>query len=103
MSRSLAPFWRSVSISLAKRRGLPFDNLGRLSEWLSDALARIATGIAFAKRKLFTDMDETLLTAEKPIAINSIIDIVGAADLGERSIFITPPAIGKGKRKDKKE
>jgi hypothetical protein len=82
---------------------LPFDNLGRLPEWLSDALARIATGIAFAKRKLFTDMDETLLTAEKPIAINSIVDVVGAADLGERSIFITPPFIEKSKRKDKKE
>jgi Bifunctional DNA primase/polymerase, N-terminal len=82
---------------------MPFDNMGRLPEWLSDALARIATGIAFAKRKLFTDMDETLLTAEKPIAINSIIDIVGAADLGERSIFITPPTIEKNKRKDKKE
>ena len=82
---------------------LPFDNLGRLPEWLSDALARIATGIAFAKRKLFTDMDETLLTAEKPIAINSIVDVVGAADLGERSIFITPPVIEKGRRKDRKE
>jgi len=82
---------------------LPFDNLGRLPEWLSDALARIATGIAFAKRKLFTDMDETLLTAEKPIAINSIVDVVGAADLGERSIFITPPVIEKSRRKDRKE
>jgi hypothetical protein len=82
---------------------LPFDNLGRLPEWLSDALARIATGIAFAKRKLFTDMDETLLTAEKPIAINSIVDVVGAADLGDRSIFITPPVIEKGRRKDRKE
>jgi hypothetical protein len=82
---------------------LPFDNLGRLPEWLSDALARIATGIAFAKRKLFTDMDETLLTAEKPIAINSIVDVVGAADLGERSIFITPPVIEKSRWKDRKE
>src|SRR5262245_51584098 len=82
---------------------LPFDNLGRLPEWLSDALARIATGIAFAKRKLFTDMDETLLAAERPIAINSIVDVVGAADLGDRSIFITPPVIEKTRRKDRKE
>jgi hypothetical protein len=92
-----------IYIAATSSHVLPFDNLSRLPEWLSDALARIATGIAFTKRKLFSDSDETLLTAEKPIAINSIIDVVGAADLGDRSIFITPSPIDVKDRKPRSE
>jgi hypothetical protein len=94
---------QDIYIAASSSHILPFDNLSRMPDWLSDALARISTGIAFTKRKLFTDTDEALLTAEKPIAINSIVDVVGAADLGDRSIFITPSPIDVRDRKPKSE
>jgi hypothetical protein len=70
---------------------------------MSDALARIATGTAYAKRKLYTDQDEVLLCAEKPIALNGITEIVGAADLGDRSLFIIAQPIDPKERKTKSE
>jgi hypothetical protein len=82
---------------------VPYDNLSSIPDWLSDALARIATGTAYAKRKLFTDHDEVLLCAEKPIALNGITEIVGAADLGDRSVFITALPIDKKERKTETE
>ena len=69
---------------------VPYDNLSAIPDWLSDALARIATGTAYAKRKLYTDVDEVLLCAEKPIALNSITEIVGAADLGTVAFSSSP-------------
>ena len=80
---------------------VPYDNLSNIPDWLSDALARIATGTAYAKRKLYTDNDEVLLRAEKPIALNGITEIVGAADLGDRSLFIIAQPIDPRERKSK--
>jgi hypothetical protein len=82
---------------------VPYDNLSNIPDWLSDALARIATGTAYAKRKLYTDNDEVLLRAEKPIALNGITEIVGAADLGDRSLFIIAQPIDPKERKSKSE
>lgn len=82
---------------------IPYDNLSHIPEWMSDALARIATGTAYAKRKLYTDSDEVLLCAEKPIALNGITEIVGAADLGDRSVFIVAQPIDPKERKTKAE
>jgi hypothetical protein len=92
-----------VYIAASSSHVLAFDNLSKISDWLSDALSRVSTGIGFAKRKLFTDADETLLSAEKPIAVNSVVDVVGAADLGDRTIFITPSPIDAKSRKPKSE
>lgn len=82
---------------------VPYDNLSAIPDWLSDALARIATGTAYAKRKLYTDVDEVLLCAEKPIALNGITEIVGAADLGDRSLFIVAQPIDPKKRRPESE
>jgi hypothetical protein len=82
---------------------VPYDNLSAMPDWLSDALARIATGTAYAKRKLYTDVDEVLLSAEKPIALNGITEIVGAADLGDRSLFIVAQPIDPKERRPESE
>jgi hypothetical protein len=78
---------------------VPYENLSAIPDWLSDALTRISTGTAFAKRKLYTDVDEVLLCAEKPIALNGITEIVGAADLGDRSLFIVAQPIDPKERR----
>ena len=46
---------------------LAFDNLSGLPGWLSDALCRLASGGSFALRQLYTDDEEVLFQAARPI------------------------------------
>src|SRR5262249_47779524 len=76
-------------ISSVNTHLIAYDNLSGLPQRLSDGLARIATGAAHARRKLYTDQDEVIMHAKKPIALNGITDIVSHADLADRCIFVT--------------
>lgn len=90
---------------IAARNGhlLAFDNLSNLSTATSDTLCRLANGGSFAVRKLFTDQDEVLFHAARPVVLNSIDDIVSRADLADRSLFITLEAITEAQRKSEQE
>jgi hypothetical protein len=81
---------------------LSFDNLGRLPAWLSDALCRIATGGGFATRELYSDKDEVLFDAMRPIVLNSIGDPIERDDLRDRALFITLPPIHDSDRRDER-
>jgi hypothetical protein len=61
---------------------LAFDNLSGLPNWLSDALCRLATGGSFAVRQLYTDDEEILSDATRPILLNGIEEVVSRPDLG---------------------
>jgi hypothetical protein len=84
---------RDVVISASNSWVLIFDNLSSLQPWFSDALCRISTGGGYATRELYTNKDETLFTATRPIILNGITDIVHRHDLSDRCIFITLPPI----------
>jgi hypothetical protein len=63
-----------------------FNNLSRLSSSTQDALCNLATGGGFAARTLFTNGDETLIEAKRPVILNGIVPTVTAQDLsGSRS------------------
>jgi hypothetical protein len=49
---------------------LAFDNVSGLPAWISDTLCRLATGGGFAVRQLYTDQDEILFDAQRPIILN---------------------------------
>ena len=78
---------------------LAFDNLSGLPNWLSDALCRLATGGSFAVRQLYTDDEEILFEAARPILLNSIEEVVSRPDLGDRAIFLTLAPIGEAQRR----
>src|SRR5262249_44628228 len=67
---------------------LAFDNLSGLNGWLSDALCRLATGGGFGTRELYTNDDEVIFDAKRPLVANGIEDFVTRADLLERSLLI---------------
>ena len=94
---------RDLFISAGNSHVLAYDNLSGLPPWLSDGLARISTGAAFASRTLYTDQEEVLVRAEKPIALNGITDIVSRADLADRCIFVTADRILEKDRKPKRK
>jgi hypothetical protein len=94
---------RDLFISAGNSHVLAYDNLSSLPSWLSDGLARISTGAAYATRALYTDQEEVLVRVEKPVALNGITDIVNRADLADRCIFVTADCILKKDRKTREE
>jgi len=78
---------------------LAFDNVSSLRPWISDTLCRLATGGGFAVRQLYTDQDEVLFDATRPVILNGIEDMVTRPDLADRGIFFTLDPIPEGHRR----
>jgi hypothetical protein len=57
--------------------------------WISDALCRLASGGSFAARRLYTDEDEVLLSAARPVVLSGIEEVITRPDLADRAIFLT--------------
>ena len=90
---------RDVFIATRRAHVLTFDNVSGLPPWLSDALCRLATGGGYATRTLYTDDDETILDATRPIILNGIGDLVTRADLADRAIHLTLEPIPATRRR----
>lgn len=60
---------RDLVIAATNSWLIALDNLSHLSDWLSDALCRLATGSGFATRELYTDAEEAIFAAQRPIVI----------------------------------
>jgi hypothetical protein len=101
--RSLPREDRDLFIAANNAHCIVFDNVSSLPQWLSDALCRIATGGGFATRQLYTDGDEALFDAKRPIVLNGIEDFVTRADLGDRGVFLRLEPIGEHRRRPEKE
>lgn len=82
---------------------LVFDNISHIPAWFSDALCRIATGGAFAARELYTDREECLIKAKRPVVLNGIPFTVERPDLLDRAIPVVLPVIPTDKRRDEEE
>lgn len=92
-----------LSIWAKNAQVLALDNLSGIPPWLSDALCRIATGGAFATRRLYTDTDEVLIHVQKPIMLNGIGEVASRQDLIDRSIIIELDPIPDDKRVEETE
>jgi DNA polymerase-1 len=90
---------RDVAIAARACWVVGFDNVSSIQQWLSDTLCRLATGSGWATRELFTDVDEILFEAMRPILLNGITDYVIAPDLLDRTIQLELPTIPKPKRR----
>jgi hypothetical protein len=101
--RALPREERELMIAANNGHLLAFDNLSGLPPWLSDALCRIASGGSFAVRRLYTDDEEVLFQAARPIVLNGIEDVIGRADLADRAIFLSLGPIGEEKRRSEAE
>ncbi len=89
---------RDLAISSYKTRVLAFDNISKMSDWLSDAFCRLSTGGGFATRALYTDDAEIVFDIKMPLIVNGITDLFSRNDLIERSIFLTTTPIPADKR-----
>ncbi|MCH8913621.1 MAG: hypothetical protein IIA33_08660, partial [Planctomycetes bacterium] len=81
---------------------LAYDNISKLSNNLSDAMCRLATGGGHSTRRLYTDSAEVFFNGQRPLVMNSIIDFTHRGDLRDRCILIELPPLLSTSRKDEK-
>ena len=79
------------------------DNVSSVSDWLSDALCRVATGGGMATRELYSDGDEAIFNVTRPILINGIEEVANRSDLLDRCLLMKLPTIPKQGRKPESE
>ncbi len=80
-----------------------FDNVSTLSIWLSDAICRLATGGGYVTRKLYTNGEEYLIDAMRPVILNGITDVADRGDLASRSLVLTLQPIPEDARRTEEE
>jgi len=69
----------------------------------SGALCRLSTGGGFATRQLYTDSEEVLFDAVRPIVLNGIEDMISRPDLADRAIFLSLEPIRETRRRTERE
>lgn len=94
---------RDLFIAASNGHVLAFDNVSGLPAWISDTLCRLATGGGFAVRQLYSDQDEVLFDAARPVILNGIEDIVTRPDLADRAVFLTLEPIPEERRRSEQE
>ena len=88
MTASFPKDAKELFISASAQRVLSFDNVSHLSLDESDWLCRMSTGDAYRSRTLYTDSDETILTARNPWILNGIPNVISRGDLLERALSV---------------
>ena len=101
--RSLPRNDRDLFIGANNAHIQAFDNVSGLQPWLSDSLCRLSTGGGFATRKLWSDGDETLFEASRPVLLNGIADVAIRPDLADRCLFLTLQPIPDERRRPEAE
>ncbi len=94
---------RDLMIAATNNLLVGYDNLSGLRTDLADALCSLATGAGFGTRRLFSDGDEHLCAAMRPMLINGIDDICVRGDLADRAVILTLPPIPDTKRRAESE
>lgn len=86
-----------VYVAAGNAHLLSFENLSTLSAEQSDALCAVSTGAGFAARQLFTNGEEALIKAHRPIALNGINSVVTRPDLLDRAVCLHLPRLTERK------
>ncbi len=89
---------RDLAIAANNAWSIALDNMSRVSERISNALCRLATGGGFSTRELFSDSDEMIFDAKRPILINGIGEVADRSDLLDRALRLTLPTIPEDRR-----
>jgi len=81
---------------------IALDNISSISTWLSDALCRLSTGGGFSTRALYSNDEEVIFDAQRPVILNGIGDLATRSDLLDRSLTVTFSSIPEEKRQEER-
>lgn len=90
----------TLYIAAANSHVVSFENLSSLSPEQQDALCILSTGGAYAARQLYTNGDEHVVSAHRPVVLNGIATLATAPDLLERVVAVELPTIAAKQRQD---
>jgi hypothetical protein len=94
---------RDLMIAANNSFVLAFDNLSTIPPSISDALCCLATGGGFSTRQLYSDDEEKLFDAMRPVILNGIEDVATRPDLLDRSVLLNLPPMAEGKLREEAE
>lgn len=86
--RSLHGAERDAFVSAVNNHTLVFDNVDYLTSAQADTLCKLATGGGLDNRALYSDGEENILSATRPIILTSINNVVIRGDLASRAFVI---------------
>lgn len=94
---------RDLMIAAVNSWVIAYDNLSGLPPWLGDAICTLSTGGGLSQRELYSDREESLLDAQRPVILNGIDTISTRGDLLDRAIIFNLPRIDPDKRRTEKK
>lgn len=101
--RSEARSERDLMIAATNKWLMTLDNLSHVTAKLSDSLCRLSTGGGFATRELYSDNEEMIFTAQRPIILNGIEEVATRNDLLDRALVLHLPSIPEDRRRSEEE
>jgi energy-coupling factor transporter ATP-binding protein EcfA2 len=94
---------RDIVVAAINRWVIAYDNLTSIPGWLSDELARIATGSGVSQRALYTNVDEVAVTYRRPVLLTGITSPASAPDLLDRALVVTLPTMTDAMRRKEQD
>jgi len=94
---------RDLAIAAGNGWVVALDNLSHIKPWLSDALCRLSTGGGFGTRELFTNREEEIFDAQRPVVLNGIEEVATRGDLLDRCVSIELEPIPEERRRPESE
>lgn len=82
-----------IFVAAGQSHAVCYENVSHLGGPMQDALAILSTGGGFAKRQLFTDAEEHVISVRRPWMVNGISVAVTQQDLVDRVISVECPVI----------
>lgn len=90
---------RDVAIAAQNSLIVGLDNLPTIQAWLSNCLCRLSTGGGFGVRELYSNSEEALFSAQRPVLLNGITQVLVSSDVRDRAINLSLPTIPECRRR----